>query len=102
MEQGGFASAVYPGREGGELPIPSVRLKAFRRGQQDVEYLAILLASRPANRAGHVAEFVRKALKVEGQKQGTGFTSGEDAGVIDFDRLKPQQLCGSAAILSAE
>ena len=74
VAQGGFARAVYPGREGDELPIPSVRLKAFRRGQQDVEYLAMLARSRPAHRAGTWREFVRKALKVEGRKRGSGFT----------------------------
>ncbi len=31
----------YPGRAG-QPPVPSIRLKAYRRGQQDVEYLTLL------------------------------------------------------------
>ena len=34
-------SLFYPAR-GTDGPLPSVRLKAFRRGQQDVEYLTLL------------------------------------------------------------
>ena len=43
-------------------PIPSIRLKAYRRGQQDVEYLALLARARgiPRWAVGHA---VREALK---------------------------------------
>ncbi len=34
-------SLFYPPRPGDKGPVPSVRLKAFRRGQQDVEYLTL-------------------------------------------------------------
>ena len=41
----------YPGRDPGAAPVPSLRLKAFLRGQQDVEYLTLLAQVR-ISRAG--------------------------------------------------
>ncbi len=35
-------SLFYPGRDANEGPTPSIRLKAYRRGEQDVEYLTLL------------------------------------------------------------
>jgi hypothetical protein len=82
----------YPGRKGGPAgPVPSIRLKAFRRGQQDVEYLTLLArVSREPRWA--VGRAVRDALRLDGERRGTGFASGEDAGVIHFARLSPQAL----------
>ena len=82
----------YPGDAVGQKhPIPSIRLKAYLRGQQDAEYLTLLA------RAGHqprtlVGEQIRRMLKLDGVRKGTGFTGGEDAGVIDFGSLKPQDV----------
>ena len=72
-------------------PIPSVRLKAYRRGQQDVEYLTLWtqLHNQPRWAAG---QQVRAALKMVGKRQGTGFTGDEDAGTIDFGRLRPRDV----------
>ncbi len=90
-EQADTLSLFYPGRRAGEKPIPSVRLKAFRRGQQDVEYLTLLglVENQPRWAVGHQ---VREALKLAGRRRGTGFTGGEDAGVIDYGRLRPQDV----------
>ena len=72
-------------------PIPSIRLKAYRRGQQDVEYLEIW--SRLSNEPRWaVGEQVRAALKLAGTRQGTGITAGEDAGRIDYGELRPRDV----------
>lgn len=81
----------YPGRKPKEGPIPSVRLKAYRRGQQDVEYLT-LLAKLEQEPRWALGEQVRQALGLAGQRQGTGFTGGEDAGRIDYGQLRPQDV----------
>jgi hypothetical protein len=81
----------YPGRSVGERePIPSIRLKAYRRGQQDVEYLTLLAQIQHEPRWA-VGQRVRQALHLSGQRKGTGF-AGEDAGVIHFAQLKPQDV----------
>jgi len=42
-DRGSRLALLYPGGPVGvEMPLPSLRLKALRRGQQDVEYLALL------------------------------------------------------------
>jgi hypothetical protein len=72
-------------------PIPSIRLKAYRRGQQDVEYL--VLWSRLRNEPQWaVGRQVREALKLAGTRQETDVASGEDAGRIDYGRLRPRDL----------
>lgn len=80
----------YPGRREGEPPAPSVRLKAYRRGQQDVEYLTLLgLVSGEPRWA--VGQRVREALRLAGRRRDTG-AAGEDAGVVDYGRLRPQDV----------
>jgi hypothetical protein len=80
----------YPGGPAGlDGPAPSVRLKAYLRGQQDVEYLT-LLARLQKRSPLELGPAVRDALKLAGVRKGTGFTGGEDAGIIDFGNLKPQ------------
>ena len=79
-------SLFYPIK--GSPPAPSIRLKAYRRGQQDVEYLALLAHETKRPRWAY-REIVTKALKSEGARQGTGFTGGEDAGRIDYHALRP-------------
>lgn len=79
----------YPGRTAGERePIPSIRLKAYRRGQQDVEYLSLLAQVKNEPRWA-VGQSVRQALHLSGRRKSTGY-AGEDAGMIDFAQLKPQ------------
>jgi hypothetical protein len=82
-------SLFYPGR-GGQEPIPSVRLKAYRRGQQDVEYLTLLSQVTRQPRWA-IGQRVREALHLVGERKGSGF-AGEDAGVIHFAQLKPQDV----------
>jgi hypothetical protein len=86
-------SLFYPGRGTGQAaaPIPSVRLKAYRRGQQDVEYLT-LWSQRHNQPRWAVGQQIRSILSLTGKRQGTGFTGGEDAGRIDYGRLRPREV----------
>jgi hypothetical protein len=72
-------------------PVPSIRLKSYRRGQQDVEYLTLWsqLNSQPRWAVG---QQVRAALELAGERRSTGFAGGDDAGRIDYARLRPQHL----------
>jgi Domain of unknown function (DUF4091) len=72
-------------------PIPSIRLKSYRRGQQDVEYLTIWSQLHGEPRWA-VGQEVRAALQLAGTRQASGFAGGEDAGRIDYGRLRPQHL----------
>jgi hypothetical protein len=82
----------YPGRGGSEsAPVPSVRLKAYRRGQQDIEYLTLLGRMRSESRWA-TGFSIRQAMGLAAERHASGFTSGEDAGRIQFARLKPQDL----------
>jgi hypothetical protein len=80
---------LYPPRDAG-APVPSIRLKAYRRGQQDVEYLTLLTQVLRQPRWA-VAQRVREELHLAGARAGTGF-QGEDAGVIRYARLRPQDV----------
>jgi hypothetical protein len=74
------------GREGG--PFASVRLKAFRQGQQDVEYLTLLSKIYKQPRwamAAGVSDYIDLAGKVKK-------TSAEDAGIVVFERSGPVSL----------
>ena len=86
-------SLFYPAApaSGGTGPVPSIRLKSYRRGQQDVEYLALLgrLSGEPRWATG---QRVLMQLRQNGEKQASGFTGGEDAGIISFSKLLPQEL----------
>ena len=79
-------SLFYPGRDAKEGPIPSIRLKAYRRGEQDVEYLT-LWSQVSGQPQWAVGERVRQALHLAGERRSGG---GEDAGVVNFAQLKPQ------------
>jgi hypothetical protein len=85
-------SLFYPGKPAGEMgPVPSVRLKAYRRGQQDVEYLTLLALQLKQPRWA-IGQRVREALKLAGVRKGTGFVGGEDAGIVSFAQLRPQDV----------
>ena len=82
----------YPGESIGlKGPLPSVRLKSFRQGEQDVEYLT-LLAQTLGEPRWAVGEAVLQRLGLHGERQGTGFQGGEDAGRLAFAGLTPQDL----------
>ena len=73
------------------LPIPSIRLKAYRRGQQDVEYLTLWSSLNQEPRWA-VGSRARGALKLTGTRQATGTTDAEDAGRVDYARLHSREL----------
>ncbi len=83
-------SLFYPAREGLGV-TPSIRLKAYRRGQQDIEYLTLWSRLRDEPRWA-VGRQVREHLNLSGARRGTGTAAVEDAGRIDYDRLRPQDL----------
>lgn len=94
-------SLFYPARDGKPgAPVPSIRLKAFRRGQQDVEYLTMLATQRQAPRWA-VGGPVREALRLDARRAG----AGEDAGVLSYDKVRADDLwrlrAGVGAALSA-
>jgi hypothetical protein len=80
----------YPGR-GNDPPIPSVRLKAYRRGQQYVEYLTLLarLLKQPRWAVGRA---VQAALPLTWEQKGTQTGGAEDAGVVHYPGLRPQDV----------
>ena len=83
-------SLFYPGGPAGRTePVPSIRLKAYRRGQQDVEYLTLLMQTTGQPRWA-LGQSIREALDLAATRQGTGFTGGEDAGTLRYAGLLPQ------------
>ncbi|MGL5096052.1 MAG: hypothetical protein ACRDD1_10705, partial [Planctomycetia bacterium] len=96
-------SLFYPARPGVDAvgPIPSLRLKSFRRGQQDVEYLTLWTKTLGQPRWA-VERQVRNLKSLEGRRAGTGFVGGEDAGAIDYARLKPVDLWRLRTALGAD
>jgi hypothetical protein len=82
----------YPGESiGRKGPLPSIRLKAYLRGEQDVEYLT-LLAKQEKQTQLIFGERVRAALPMQAHRGASSFTGGEDAGVMTFNNLKPQDV----------
>jgi hypothetical protein len=80
----------YPGGPvGSDRPVPSIRLKAYRRGQQDVEYL-VLLTQLLKEPGWAVGQTVRKQLGLEARRRGTGLADGEDAGIVEYSQLLPE------------
>ncbi len=77
-----------PGPSGLPGPAPSLRLKGFRRGQQDVEYLVLLMRAKRVPRWA-VADAV-------GQFLGAGpefmQKDAQDAGRLVFKNVGPMQL----------
>jgi Domain of unknown function (DUF4091) len=77
---------------GAELGVvPSIRLKAYCRGQQDVEYLTLWTRQCGLPRET-VGRQVRAALHLAGSRQATEAGDAEDAGRIDYSGLRPQDL----------
>jgi hypothetical protein len=84
-------TVFYPAAKfGSKEPFASLRLKAFRRGQQDVEYM-VLLSKRAGWDREAVTHAVSGALDLSSDfKQ----TSEEDAGTMDYRRTRDEQLEG--------
>ena len=88
-EQAAQLTVFYPGgRFGKREPFASLRLKAFRRGQQDVEYLALLSKKGKWGRDA-VTRSVSGSLDLA-----SGFQQAyeEDAGTVDFRKVEDRQL----------
>lgn len=82
----------YPGKPAGyDEPIASLRLKAFRRGQQDVEYLTLYSQLKQAPR-WQIGQEVRQWLGLAGERRPSDVAAAEDAGVIHYADLRPQDL----------
>jgi hypothetical protein len=89
---------LYPGgRFGIAGPLASLRLKALRRGQQDVEYLALLARRRGWTRE-QLAAAVAPLLKLQAR---TRERFVDDAGTPLFDRLRSDQLAALRASTAA-
>ncbi len=69
-------------------PFASLRLKAYRRGQQDVEYLALLARKEGWDREA-VSRAVAAAVDLAGEVRGAGDL---DAGALQFQRLANADL----------
>jgi hypothetical protein len=80
----------YPGRGKGAEPVPSIRLKSYRRGQQDVEYLT-LLAQVEGEPRWALGQRVRETLRLV-PGRGATEVEGEDVGVLPYGQLRPQDL----------
>ncbi|GBC59260.1 hypothetical protein DENIS_0196 [Desulfonema ishimotonii] len=76
---------LYPGPDG---PCPSLRLKVFRRGQQDTEYLT-LLCDAIGRQRDDVAAWLRQATDLNGRVRKT---SPGDAGTVVFPERDPGAL----------
>ncbi len=82
----------YPGQPIGQsTPVPSVRLKAYRRGQQDTEYFTLLVKVLNEPR-WVVGEALRREVALTTRWQPSQQGGAEDAGRIDFAALRPQDL----------
>jgi hypothetical protein len=78
-------TVFYAGSKFGRAePFESMRLKAFRRGQQDVEYLALLAAKKGWDREA-VSRAARSSLDLAAEDK---MTHQEDAGAARFLKVK--------------
>jgi hypothetical protein len=84
-KEGDALSLFYPSKDG---PVASVRLKSYRRGQQDVEYLN-LLSQASHTPAFAIAEMMRRELKLAGTVRKT---SEDDAGTVQYNQVDPAAL----------
>jgi hypothetical protein len=89
---------LYSGKRFGlDAPLASLRLKAFRRSQQDVEYLALLAAKMGWDRA-QLAAALAPLLDLTARTQQS---SADDAGRTVFDRLTSEQFARLRASAAA-
>lgn len=82
-------TVFYPGTKFGlREPFASLRIKGFRRGQQDVEYMMLL-----ARKKGWGREAVERAIDAAlDLSEQTHLQNEEDAGEIRFERVTDGQL----------
>ena len=68
--------------------LPSLRLKGYRRGQQDIEYITLL--QKKLNRPRRDIEgLVRAKLNLKSKNQ---VTSSDDAGTLSYDAISAHDL----------
>jgi hypothetical protein len=82
---------IYPLPGGEPGVVPSIRLKAYRRGQQDVEYLTLWAKTNGLTRAV-IGSRVRELLHLAGSRHATEAGGPDDAGRIDDSGLRPQDV----------
>lgn len=81
-------SLFYPGGPAGQRgPVPSIRLKSYRRGQQDVEYL-VQLAETLKQPRWALGRRVREILNLKADVD----QKGEEAGRVSYRQLDPAAL----------
>lgn len=87
LAKGAPTGLFMPAPDGNGV-VPSVRVKAFRRGQQDVEYLTLLgeVSGKPLFA---VAGMVRKRIDLSGK---VNKSSEADAGTVKFDKANALAL----------
>jgi hypothetical protein len=88
-QRGDELALFYPLPAAESGVVPSVRLKAYRRGQQDVEYLTLWAHHRGLPRWA-IGGQVREALHLSGSREATEAGGAEDAGRIEQSGLRPQ------------
>jgi len=82
-------TVFYPGEKFGQSePFASMRLKAYRRGQQDMEYLILLSQKRGWDRDA-VTHAVAGGLDLSTSVK---MTWEEDAGTISFDKVRDADM----------
>jgi hypothetical protein len=82
-------TVFYGGEKFGRMePFASLRLKAYRRGQQDMEYLNLLARSRGWSRE-ILSRAVRDALDLSGDVEER---FEEDAGTMRFQNIRDADL----------
>ena len=84
----GGMGEVYKARDTFNEPFASLRLKAFRRGQQDVEYMMLLARKKGWDRDA-VAHALMEGLDLSEE---TRRQYEEDAGSVRFDRVSDMEL----------
>ncbi len=91
-KSGDELSLFYPDPQSeAAQPIPSVRLKAYRRGQQNIEYLE-LLRSRLGVPHWMLRNWLRETIDLKSEREGTGVQGAEDAGRIRFQDLSAEDF----------
>ena len=78
----------YPGQKQDDAPVPSIRLKAFRRGQQDVEIMNLLHEQISADA---IQKHVRTTLDLDARREKSG-PEAEATSRMLYDRVDPIAL----------
>lgn len=93
-QQADETALLYPAknRAASPLPVPSIRLKSYLRGEQDVEYLTLYLQAHPELSREQLAKELEQAIGLSPVREASSFQGAEDAGRITYQNLRPQTL----------